>query len=965
MAINRWVGQAVAVREECYFVPSSVRPGAIFQLTDGVRKNRYVYPTQRLEEDVVDADLAYRVCQGLVSAASSSEGLSGGTNGSEMTYEVSTYKGVPAIRVLGGSLGQPVSLVASASPASSTPITVTQLQEGSVGKDFVFTMRWPVAPTNGNWFMASSGKRPVRMEYNATASQVRTALLTFDLPCSSINVTGDYVAGYRVRLITLNDPITELPVMFPVIAGDDNTWMQGVDKNAGYKVTTVQRPGIRNQQSGVPLLDGDPASLYRFKYNGEYSNYFVGSSSLKMIEDAAVAIFGAGNVSVGGRTSEYSALLNFGGYLSERVVLASIEKYGSEEGGIDLQITKASDTPGELWELRYEFTGGVCGGTWSFVDTVAPATTIDFLWRSPVAITPTMIHQTLATLNPGYGVMIKVSDISVVTEQFGEEYILREFTIKWDARIASQQTGFSPPTFIIGRGDHWLALDTSKLRVCTPLTAIESYGKLASKEIQLISIDNDPTSGSFNLRYGNVTTDPLPHNATALQVELAIESATGLSVNVIGADSGPYRVRFESFASRLRLSGFSTSLAIEEVPLIERFDVTAGTGPSHADNPDNWSLGRLHNADDVMVFSDGSVGCLYGTNLSIPPARIDIYRGYTGSIGLPEIRSDGSVETLQRHLSFNGSVDTPCMVRVGIGNTGEGPSIVRLDFRLNRFDTNVNYTQARGTAKVLSVIGTHAQNKMSVNVGDVAIGVYPEDIANVASLQIVPSSEDADGVTFSTSSGATVQKAVITGGTSVFDKPPRHLLITGGITFVNGDGDTLTAEVANARLRWMASGTIGRSQVVDSVFFGPDLFGATQEPLSVRIVSAAHGLRTGDRVYIRSYSGVSGVDGKSFSVSVLDIDTFELLGALGSGTYEGFAGMMHWANERACVIRDGGVLDFDSDSGSRDIIAPIVLQGSALLLDSKVTVSDLRVWPERVTALDFFGTDVELKRTRR
>ena len=66
-----------------------------------------------------------------------------------------------------------------------------------------------------------------------------------------------------------------------------------------------------------------------------------------------------------------------------------------------------------------------------------------------------------------------------------------------------------------------------------------------------------------------------------------------------------------------------------------------------------------------------------------------------------------------------------------------------------------------------------------------------------------------------------------------------------------------------------------------------------------------------------------------------------------------------------CGAVDEGVLDFDSDGRTRDIGAPIVIQGTGRVSDSKVSVRDLRLWPELVEAFGGLGLAIEIRRIGR
>jgi hypothetical protein len=108
-----------------------------------------------------------------------------------------------------------------------------------------------------------------------------------------------------------------------------------------------------------------------------------------------------------------------------------------------------------------------------------------------------------------------------------------------------------------------------------------------------------------------------------------------------------------------------------------------------------------------------------------------------------------------------------------------------------------------------------------------------------------------------------------------------------------------------------------------------------------------------------------GIDGQVFAVSFIDANTFELVASKGTGTLVGYEGTIAFGIERALIVRDEGVLDFDSDGRTRDIVAPIVIQGTGRVSDSKVSVRDLRLWPELVEAFGGLGLAIEIRRIGR
>jgi hypothetical protein len=956
MAIIRWVGQAPARRAEAVFVPRSVKAGTSYHLTDGVRKNSFQYfpVTGGFEETALERSA--RVVSGLVATSSSLSGLSGGSTDA-LSYSVTTYNGEPAVKVIGGSSGQPISLAASVTQPTTSSIKVERVQTGTAGSDFVFVMRWPVTPSAGTWAITGNNALPVILDWDATDAEVETAIESFGLPCVTVTVTGSHSAGYTVTLSGLTEEITSVPVSFPLVPV--LTTGLGVNNNASYKLTTVDRPGIVNQESVLAELDGSQSTLYQFASDDKLSEYFSGTATLAMVEQAAYTVWGQASVSVSKAADGTNCfVLRFGGALSEREVDVRVLIYGQTTGLTVTTAVTASEPAALVY--TYEFSGGVSSGTWKFIDDIVDGSAdIVFPWLSDTAITSADILAALVTIDPDYGVVLEASNITVTNYAVGDQFAVASITIEFPARGSSTGTATVSTRY-------WLGINTSSLLVNTPLVSVTSIGEKAAVEIQTVSIDNSPTGGTFTLTYNVTESDPLDYDATASEIAAAVLDISGDTVTVIGGNGGPYRIKWPTAATKLKLSGDSADLTISNTPTFVRVDVDLGTGPNYFDNADNWSLGRVPATSDVIVFSDCNVSCLYGLTTAILPTGIDIYRTMAGSIGLPELRVDGSLETLNRWLTFNGShASGSFRIRAGLGDAGVGPAIVRIDAGGIKHDTVVQYTQQSQTQKVFAIKGSDVESTLVVNRGEVALGIFPEDVAVLASVQLTPSDRSSDSIRFSSSADSVIGSLSQTGGSSTLGSPPSIVSVTGGTMTINGTGDADTLEVQTASVQWIADGVVGVSGTPSAVLFGGAFASSSGSAVAIRLTSNSHGLSSGTRVYIRSTGGVVGLDGKTYAVSVVDANNFDLIGALAYGTLTGYTGTVKWAIEKAIVCGAGAVINFDGDGRTRDIVAPVVVQGTGRVVDSKSTITDLRLWPEQVPGLADFGSLIELRRIRR
>lgn len=1195
MPYNRWIGQAVATQEVKYFIPQTVGAGDRFQFSDGLIRNGYTYPVIPPEVDLTATDRARRVVEALVSGSTTNADLGGGTT-TGLTYSSSNYNGQPAVRVSGLTDGQPIGIVATAVSASGNAIKVQQVQEGSSGTDFQFTLKWPTTPTAGSWAIAADGKQPVILAYNANAAALEAALDTFDFPCSNVTVTGSHSAGYTVTLEDPSETIVNPPVLFPIVpveadsgiidmtfleeatyhfgssysndtfeanitagamitylsagsrlgslssdvtcvstritpssgysagvtmrftfatkaaydafvamaktrynytwnaaagiagaaagyrryetgavltndttlkkirqypilkvgasgtlnpfdrkfhspaylvratsdatfvindalGGYDATLVQGrpqtaaqylttqlridvesdwtsgtaeawslvhadiemhvglntsttsitstftviqsgfyeelgVDNNAGWTVETVGTPGIINQEILIPALDGNFQSLYQFSWGEKRSFQFTGASTIQLIKDAAESLWGAGNVAVGIESGNpYICRIQFIGALAEQVVSAGLLQLGNSEA-LEVEVDIEATTPMQAWVLRYRFTGGICSGEWNFVNDVGdPQTTAFFKWLNDADIEAEELRLAIISISADYADFLEASDITVVNETVGRQSLLREFTITWQAQPGSTQTAGVAVPF-------WMGIDATALKTAEPYYEAVNLGGVAQPEIQVVAIENKPTSGTWALLSGASQTADLNWNASAANVQSAL-SGIGITASVIGGNGGAYRIRWSTNGAQTVLTGVDLTLARSGTPTFDVVTSVSGTGPKHFDNADNWSLGRVPIDGDTIVYSDGSIDCSYGLTCTTLPLSVDIYRSYGGRLGLPEIRDDGSMETLPLWLTFSGTSGTALVVRMGLGDSGDSSSIVRIAVDNRPFDCMVLFTQTGLTQKAFAIKGENAANKLVCVKGDVALGIRPEDASIVSLLQITPSQSAGDEMQFLSSGGAVIDRLSMQGGAANLGKPPTSITMIGGTATVNGDGDCESMDIVNATVRWLANGTLGEYGTASQVQFGAGFTSSSASPAKIRIVSTAHGLSSGQRVYMRAYSGVMGIDGEVYSVSVIDANTFDLLGSLGYGTLTGYTGLVTWAVERSVIVRSGSVLDFDSDGRTRDVVAPIVIQSTGIVTDSKVTISDLRIWPEQVESLLYMGQSIELRRNAR
>ncbi len=297
--------------------------------------------------------------------------------------------------------------------------------------------------------------------------------------------------------------------------------------------------------------------------------------------------------SVSAETGENVARLAFTGRYAEVEVNASLYK----DGAFLQSLIPAVDvnTPMQPLVYRYRFTGGVCGGTWTFIDEASPITSQEPIpWVNDAEITATDILAAIVELGGDYAGMLEESDIEITNEAVGNKFIIRELQITFPSYP-------SPPYSGTDGCRCWLGIDTSNLLVAEPMITVESLGGIAQNEVQLVSLENKPTSGNWKLSYNGTESSNIAYNASASTVQTQIASISGASCTVIGANGGPYLVKWAAKATRFLLVGIPGTLAVSLSPSFDVVVVTQGTGPNFYDNDDNWSLGHVPEDGETIV----------------------------------------------------------------------------------------------------------------------------------------------------------------------------------------------------------------------------------------------------------------------------------------------------------------------------------------------------------------------------
>lgn len=113
-----------------------------------------------------------------------------------------------------------------------------------------------------------------------------------------------------------------------------------------------------------------------------------------------------------------------------------------------------------------------------------------------------------------------------------------------------------------------LVYNATALQVQTALNALSGEAPAATggtNEVQSVTVTGTPTGGSFTLTYAGQTTAAIPFNATATQVQNALANLSNIgtgNVSVVGSNGGPFQVTFLGTLQKQDIAAFTATASL-------------------------------------------------------------------------------------------------------------------------------------------------------------------------------------------------------------------------------------------------------------------------------------------------------------------------------------------------------------------------------------------------------------------
>lgn len=325
------------------------------------------------------------------------------------------------------------------------------------------------------------------------------------------------------------------------------------------------------------------------------------------------------------------------------------------------------------------------------------------------------------------------------------------------------------------------------------------YSGSSTDCVQTITITGTPTGGTFTLSFDGKATGPIAYNASASDVQAALEALSTVgSGNVTGGAGSlpgtPVTITFAGALGGQPVSSLAASGA----------NLTGGTSPAVA----------------TAMTTPGVKGATL--------TSLTFRQSYTGKVGLPTVNAVNSQKT---YTEYRGNAMRIGATTVTIGQggivgqgatAGAGSGRIRLDTGSVQTTLNIlnSATPTDAGTKTIRWKGTHASNVVNISKGSLAAADQPGDACTIATLNVGYQSNQTADSDVLVGSGATLTNVLVSGGTVILNSDTTVYKQTGGTAALYA-GAHASITVAAGTLQYQSPGTattvgVGASGTLDA-----------------------------------------------------------------------------------------------------------------------------------------------------
>lgn len=238
----------------------------------------------------------------------------------------------------------------------------------------------------------------------------------------------------------------------------------------------------------------------------------------------------------------------------------------------------------------------------------------------------------------------------------------------------------------------------------------------------------------------------------------------------------------------------------------------SASGPNHWDNAKNWDSGTVPASDDIVVFRDSAVSCLYGLPNATLEVTFNVYQSYEGQIGLPVVNTDNRsapyYEYRQRYVRLDDAGGGSDIAhRFGLGKDGKGSPLINVKHstvKCSPIVYNTGKPPAGSASKALNLCCT--ANTSTLNIMDGSVDYGSQDSGTSAFQTVTQNGGDSRGIAGMVATGNINHN----GGTSTVGGTTAIIVVARGgtIRIENQTGQVAITTFNAATIEYLSVATI-------------------------------------------------------------------------------------------------------------------------------------------------------------
>lgn len=449
-----------------------------------------------------------------------------------------------------------VTFVNTSLTGGNATVSVTTTTPGSAGTDEVQVITFYGSPSGGTFTVTFNGFTTAALAFNISSADLQTALRGLSsIGSGNINVSGSAggpytctfagtLASTAVGMLTVDASSLTGGTIYGTIA----TTTPGVAGTNEVQYISQSNSGGSNETMTIERTGTVSGGTFTLTYDGETSAALAYNVKLWQVCEALDAIH-ATKEGTGywgpyfAPWNESYANLTIHECLAISPTGAKIQFIGSRGAAdvdtADYSLSSASLTGGGSYSFpgANSQAGSVGGGslvtsgsfTLSFGGYTTSSLTLTvsgFTVTSPTAAAVQTALEGLASIGSG-----NVAVTALQTSTSGPDGTSRGlFKVTFQGALAGTPVGLITGTGTVPAGQEANQFDIH--------VATLKNGVAGTNEVQTVTLSGSPSAGTFTLSYGTQTTGPIAYNATAADVDTALEALSNIPAGGVTCTGG-------------------------------------------------------------------------------------------------------------------------------------------------------------------------------------------------------------------------------------------------------------------------------------------------------------------------------------------------------------------------------------------------------------------------------------------